>query len=285
MRTPLSFALVSLLFASSAPAAQFSWNGIDCTGAPVAGTSSTSPVALTAGSWSCPLAGLAVERSGSADRGRLAGQILATDQRDDPIETPQVDPAHGTITLEMRFDDFLVSGPPARSGGAVDAALRLQLEGTMWAEEFDGDSHASLQLEVVLAGVQQEGLAEFWHSEMQGRFGPYEEGLLVGTLAGTSGTSASLATVLTTAPVSVPVGTPFDLRVLVTLVASALDPYGPAEAGADFGNGIGFPATGVVLELPAGYSVDSLEAGVSGNSWSGSVPLKQQSWGSLKQPR
>lgn len=292
MRTPALLALASLLLATPSPAALFSWSAVDCDGVPVAGTSSPAPiVSLFADAWYCAvddsLEHARITVGGTVERGRVTALIDALDYESEAVygspDSVQLDPSTGALILEMRFDDFVVSGPPARGPAMVDAALRLELSGELQAREFDGDSYSALEIEVEMDGAVQQGRAEFWHSEVQGRYGPYEEGFLVGTLVGTSSTSASLGTVITTAPASLPVGEAFTLRVTIRMEASAWDPFARVGARVSSIDGIGFPSSGVVLELPDGYSADSAEAGVSGNSWSVSVGTKQLSWGSFKQ--
>ena len=54
----------------------------------------------------------------------------------------------------------------------------------------------------------------------------------------------------------------------------------PGAAKIDAGNTLNFPRSAPVFDLPAAFSVQSSDAGITDNRGLIDVPLKQESWGS-----
>lgn len=82
---------------------------------------------------------------------------------------------------------------------------------------------------------------------------------------------------LVTADFNVPTGEYLSFRLTIatfsgTLLLSFSPPAaseGSATSKADFGGTVHLPTSGPVFDLPAGYSVDSVEAGIVDNQWTG----------------
>ena len=157
-----------------------------------------------------------------------------------------------TSVARFSLDDVIITPPPGSTATSVSTSLRMTLSG--------GYSLSGGSAQVALSGWvtfpnQFSGLATIDSS------GQTSTGILSGyPNNGTIG--------VVTPSGSVPVNTPLSVAVVLTTKAGG---SGPGTSGqSQYELGLGAPSLGFpeVFDLPAGYTVNSTQAGIVDNQWS-----------------
>lgn len=177
--------------------------------------------------------------------------------------TPPYFSEHGSATAyaSVEFDDlvFRSSDPNATQ---VAPVLRLSISGGLSASR-GGQASVTVSAAGVVSGSGEEDLLGSTSTTCTGLFAGCPD---FGT-----------ALLMTGAPVLLGVPYPLRLRLGTSTDAGAgnFPPAGGSnsDAYANFAHTLEFPASGPVFDLPQGFTVDSVEAGIADNRWLGaSVP-------------
>ena len=181
---------------------------------------------------------------------------------------------------EWRFDDFVVTGTGSQSTPVL-AAMNLWISGSLGGTE-SSDNEGPLtglssggggfHFDIWLNGAHAGGGNWTWNLS-NGTVAENIEGMLIGHYGG----SGSLADTVTSNQLMLPVGQVFDVRVLVNASSRAQvfiggtpeDEFDTVHASAggysSFGSTVRFPFDRPVFDLPPGYTVNSVSAGVIDN--------------------
>ena len=171
----------------------------------------------------------------------------------------------GTVQAHFFIDDLLVTPTAGGTATTVPLALRLDLSGGLGAGASlneppvlgfpaGASGTASVAVSVEAGGLSFNGTRSYFNNNHnQESFGA------TGLLAG--------GDLFITPVFDVLVGSPFSLTVAMTVVAGASTnvTHGNANANASFGNTLSFPIGGPVFEVPDGFTVNSLSAGIVDN--------------------
>jgi hypothetical protein len=182
----------------------------------------------------------------------------------------------GQGTASARFDDFIISGPP----GPVTASFDLVISGSMSARSHPPSTPGSQTQASSFVVVQTavDGLIVTADPFFQDRVrlfslngGPIAT-QATGMLADWPADPGEFGILRFTTPgFTVNANQSFQLD--LTLIASAgvfefMQLQGSlSEANSDFGSTLAFPTFGPVFNLPAGYTVDSLDAHIRNNQF------------------
>lgn len=171
----------------------------------------------------------------------------------------------------VSFTDFVITGP---SGSLpVHTPINFHLSGEQilgpyasGSPIYTSDVQSSVALQIFAGSNATAGTRNF--SYRNGLISPPTQS---GLLADYDGTSADLRTPVWTLPVN----TPFTLTLILNTSASVgvifADGY-ITSALSDFGSTLSFATDRPVFALPAGYTVNSVDAGVVDNAWMSPVP-------------
>lgn len=175
------------------------------------------------------------------------------------------------------FDDFLISGPGSAS---VISSLNQFVSGTLYATGFTDDqgpltsfvtSQGEFFIEITLNGARAGG-GDVSYTFSNGTILETSSELLEGVSAG-----GAISTVISSDELLLPVGQVFSIEVEASANASGrvqingmpADENDAATASgggfSDFLSTVSFPKSGPVFNLPAGYTVNSVSAGVVNN--------------------
>jgi hypothetical protein len=162
-------------------------------------------------------------------------------------------------TASATYFDVIVSGP----AGPVVTALHMHLEGNRSASQGPTNeiSRSTVQISFSVDDVNVGGGFQV----IEGINGAPPAVRGSGAL-----TNFGLAANVTSDPFNVQVGVPFKLAVVLMAnaeVAGVLADSFDIAANTDFSNTLSFATGGPVFELPAGYTADSIEAGIVDNEF------------------
>lgn len=183
----------------------------------------------------------------------------------------------------MRFDDIVITGP----GGPVPVSLNLILSGTLGTMAIVDDvvSYGALvKAAVSLDGeISSPGRIEDFAGTIKQVLDPSANPPLTLTSTGLlSAGDPSQGMTITTQVIMLPVGTPFSL--FIRLVANSglsftvgepqpdMNPFVSIIASSSFDHTLTFPQSGPVFNLPAGFTVNSAQALINNNAWTGGTP-------------
>ena len=163
----------------------------------------------------------------------------------------------------MTLNDVIITGPTP-----VSTSINILLDGTVSAASTLSDSPATSSVSsssnvsaTVFANSTVIGSGFYLQSSSNGTINdPFGSGIF----ANFTGHN-----VVTTNAITLPVNTPVTIMFDLSLSCSAgmyNDTGGNALCAANFGNTISFATDRPVFNLPAGYSVNSASAGISGNA-------------------
>jgi len=214
-----------------------------------------------------------VELDGSAGRGSLRALSHAVDAH--LSEYDYYSSGMGGVHAGMQFEDVVFEGPT----GTVTTTMELNVHAILAAASTRGTSTSHIEIDVYLGSHAQVGVASVQDGSDPDP--PYTSGLLASTLSGDAG-GAVIDTSIRTEPFEVPTNSTLILLIVLRASASAYDPIQAADASCDAGNTLSFPRNTPVFDLPAGYTVNSMEAGITDNLWTPDVHIPDSSWGALK---
>lgn len=168
------------------------------------------------------------------------------------------------------WKDFIVTGPAGPS--TVPISVNALIEGGVAASMGSGSSPTS-RLGGSVQFYIESGLQNdfFWTISYGGTYGlsiNAGEGPVydrTGLLANFDG-----STVVTTGLFNVPVNTPFAIRFGMNTATVLRTRYGSVfsmEVGVDFSDTAKFPTDGPAFNLPAGYTINSVDAGIVDNRY------------------
>lgn len=174
---------------------------------------------------------------------------------------PPAGSAMPSANASFATSDLTITGP----GTSVAARLNVQVDGIVGAfsERF---ANSSFVIHVSLSNLQFAGAAgvawQFGNGSLS------VNGLLEGHVTGTPFQAVAFGTV-STPEVTLPVGIPISLSVSTTCVASAEPLRHVVSAYAIGSSSVSLPVGIPVLDLPPGYTVDSVAGEIVGNLWVG----------------
>jgi hypothetical protein len=180
-----------------------------------------------------------------------------------------------SVRAKMVFDDMVFSDGTGEPG-TIEVTLNLFVQGGYEAFRQSGSG------EFCFATFQ------VWsHTVVQGQWTPASadnSGASTGMFAGI--VADELSSVFTTASFSVAKNEPVTIDVSARLHVNAslgfVDPGVLARSTVDFRTGdnrISFPSAGPVFNVPAGYTVNSVQANVVNNEWQGNLATSVASSG------
>lgn len=204
------------------------------------------------------------------------------------------------------FDDFVVHGP-AGAAGFVDGVMHFRLDGTFAADQIafgrtSGKTLSnSISLEVIgkvlyLDEANRPVAVEFDGdlslTNVNGDVRILREGVLSDAATNPAASGITVDSPVSSGTLRVPVNRPFtfyleldpDADVFSDVTAGG-DPDNPDKVGvsldslSDFGHTLTFASDRPVFDLPAGYTLDSAEAGIVGNVYT--VPEPAAGLGAL----
>ncbi len=190
----------------------------------------------------------------------------------------------GGASARMRFEDLVFTNPAdPETPGMIPVSLRFALSGSFVLSQI-AESNSTATGGVTLTyglGVPGPG-----STASPRDIGALRRQLDRGdSLPSNSGIFAVLGNsddplidgIFVTPEFLVPVNTPLVLSVTLTGSASVVTrDGGPVSAITSFGDTLRFPGTGPVFVVPAGYTVDSIEAGIVNNV--SAIPLPATVW-------
>ena len=170
---------------------------------------------------------------------------------------------------DLRITPILGSG--VSGAGLLSARLNLNLDGTFITNPvLAGPGTASMSSTLYLNirfGYGDQGMPTFFAGKvtLTQSFGSAPMfGAGTGLLAGYTGGPLSISTAATDLPIGVPISLDVRLGAITELSAQGTVDY---SGGVDFFHTLSLPIAGDVLTLPAGYSTESTELNVAGNSF------------------
>lgn len=183
----------------------------------------------------------------------------------------------GTVQAHFVIDDLLVTPIGGATATTVPLSLRLELSGGLDAGgslneppvlgfPAGAGGTASVAVSVEAGGISFAGTRTYSNNNRN------EEALgATGLLAGSD--------LFATPAFDVLVGSPFGIEVAMTVIAGASTniTHGNANANASFGSTLRFPIGGPVFEVPQGFTVNSLSAGIVDNRFAVGVAVPEPS--------
>ncbi len=178
-------------------------------------------------------------------------------------------------TASYFADDFIVTGP---SSGTILTTMSFVYDGTAFAYlvpvnggNLRGNTSALSNARIDVSGVVG-GVSPLTASVSAGAFAGGTNPTITDTELGPGSIS--------TAPFTVTVGVPFSVRMTLNAIASAgatrgtTSPFIGLDGGAisDFGSTLWFNPAGPILDLPQGYTLTSLAAGIVDNRIAADLP-------------
>jgi len=171
----------------------------------------------------------------------------------------------GTLQAHFVIDDLLVTPIGGGTATTVPLSLRLELSGGLGADgslneppvlgfPAGAGGTASVAVSVEAGGASFNGTRSYSNNNRNEEvFG--STGLLAG------------GDIFGTPEFDIVVGSPFSITVAMTVIAGASTniTHGNANANASFGSTLRFPIGGPVFEVPEGFTVNSLSAGIVDN--------------------
>jgi hypothetical protein len=175
-----------------------------------------------------------------------------------------------TASVLASFTDVVIAGPVGAT--SVQAPINFHLSGQQILGPYTSDSpvftsnvQSSVALQVFADTNSAGGSSNFFY-----RNGvvspPQQTGLLAGL-----GNSADVQTPVWTLPVNTPFTLTLQLNTAAAVSVVFSDGY-ITSALSDFGNTLSFATDRPVFTLPAGYTVNSADAGIVNNTFSTPVP-------------
>ena len=180
----------------------------------------------------------------------------------------------GSGTASGSWNDFVLIGPAA---GSIPISLNLQLDGTFstgailsnnWANSGRADMNVTVN-----GSFAGQSFAGGYSQAKEGY--PPPGGPISSSSTGVFGTAGSLPVNFTSPTFMVTVGAPFDVTLQLIAGASAFYAVGASSgpgphtmdllAISDFSSTLTFDRSGPVFNVPAGYTVNSVSAGVIDN--------------------
>lgn len=200
--------------------------------------------------------------------------------------------SRGSSIVMLRIGDLVFSGPEA----TVETSLNLAVAGTIdvAAQKSSGDASSGGAFEV--SGNLCQGSGADIHSFAGGRSynaqhsGQNPPGQTTGQNRGIlfDLPLTGAPVIATTDVFTVPTNEPLQLELWITADSGAVlsgDTSGSASSSVDFGHTLGFPDSGPVFALPAGFTANSVEGGIEGNrvpepgsGWLGLAALTSLGW-------
>jgi hypothetical protein len=169
-----------------------------------------------------------------------------------------------------------IPGAGVSGAGMLSARLNLDLDGTFTTNPvLAGPGTASMSSTLYLSirfgyvdpVTHAQGMPTFYAGNVtitQSSGGAPVFGAGTGLLAGYTGGPLAISTAATALPIDVPISLDVRLGAITELTADGTVDY---SGGVDFFHTLSLPTTGAVLTLPAGYSTESTELNVAGNSF------------------
>lgn len=268
----LLVALAILLVPTSTRGASYWIQAYSCNTSPTTMAIGTEPVSWDGRIEDCLEPGLWMDYDGSSGPGILRSKILTKDEN---LTPDQLGSTFGGLYAGMDFDDFVIQGP----GASVQTSVALHVSALLSAECADWSATAGLEIDVYLYLHSFTGVASVEDGSDPAE--PYDFGLLENELVAVPGGYA-IDAMIHTPMVDIPVNTTFSLGIVLRTSGTAYSPGGLAETLSDAGNTLNFPRNLPVFDLPAGYTVNSVGAGITDNRWKADVPVRESSWGVLK---
>jgi hypothetical protein len=196
---------------------------------------------------------------------------------------PPMSVAAGGTAL-MRFDDVVFSSHDGEAGaGLIPVSLNLAIDGSFsllqsGASDTTARGGVSVSYGLGVPGVRSTAIpasiGTLQREIDRGESGCSQVGIF--SVLGASDTW-EIGGLFQTPTFMVPIDTPLLLTVMLNASASAVTRDGATvEALTAFDHSLRFPRDGPVFKLPAGYTVDSLRAGIAGNV--SAVPLPPTLW-------
>lgn len=171
------------------------------------------------------------------------------------------------------FQDVVVTGP---AGGSILTSFNLDLSGTNNAGASGGAGALALANSQVSINLNGNGNfagsgTYYYKAHSDGAAEVFSNGILSGWPS---------ANAVTSLPFNILVGVPFTVRLELDTTSQAqhsaqagvFPPGSTAEANTDFSNTLTFALSGAVFNLPAGYTANSVEAGIVNNVFISTVP-------------
>ncbi|MBX7165540.1 MAG: PEP-CTERM sorting domain-containing protein [Pirellulales bacterium] len=177
------------------------------------------------------------------------------------------------------WSDFIVTGPAGPS--TVPISVNALIDGSILASMGSGSSPTSRLGGSVEFYIESGLSGGFWNNSFGGTYGlsitpsggpVYDR---TGLLANFDG-----STVVTTGVFNVPVNTPFAIRFGMNTTTVLRTEYGSVfsmEVGVDFSHTAKFVTDGPAFNLPAGYTINSVDAGIVNNAYV-AVPEPSTLW-------
>jgi hypothetical protein len=178
--------------------------------------------------------------------------------------------ANGSVRASFSYDDFIISGPDA---SVVTGAINIALSGRL--ATLGGVPNSVAGAYVIVSGGWFEGTVNICQSTLLNNAGcggptipPYYTS---GILSAVTGTEAeTLIDGIFTSPTHTFVpNTHFSIGLFLEVGAGSM---GGTSAIADFGHTLEFPGSGPVFNLPEGYTLNSVSAGIVNNRYVGFNP-------------
>ena len=193
--------------------------------------------------------------AGKAGLGTLASATVANDGS---LGGPFGTGASAVAAAAMLFDDFFI---PGAAGSFQSTSFNVALDGTLLGSaNASGIGTGQISVLFEVSGVNVGGGFQV----LQG-MGGGPSVTTSGVLTGWSGFGK-----VTSPSFNAPLGTPFTVKISLTSVASAVgaqnDTFAAAGA-ADFAHTLTFISGEPVFNLPAGMTIDSLDAGIIDNHY------------------
>lgn len=169
-----------------------------------------------------------------------------------------------------------IPGAGVSGAGMLSARLNLDLDGTFTTNPvFAGPGTASMSSTLYLSirfgyadpVTHIQGVPTFYTGSVtltQSSGGSPVFGAGTGLLAGYTGGPLAIATAATALPIDVPISLDVRLGAITEVTADGTVDY---SGGVDFFHTLSLPTAGAVLTLPSGYSTESTELNVAGNSF------------------
>ena len=214
------------------------------------------------GSWSNNTSGTgSSSATAAAAASGLGGTALATSMG----SSSSFNQNHACFGAEVVIDDVTISGP----GPTATIQVSVDITGTADAMGLNGtDGIAAVYASIEVGEDAGSGIVYSTPVFFQPTF--------------TSTTSTVINTTLTSSALDVSTSSTIAVRLFLAGSVVASDNHGPGSASAslDLSDGMGFPATGPVFILPAGFTANSVDANIVDNQLGGppTVPA-MTGWG------
>lgn len=206
--------------------------------------------APASGSWTNLTNGIGTsEANAFALGGWLGGSATASSTGN----ASQFNSAAACHKAQIVIDDIIISGP----GSEVSTQVSAHFEGTLNPVTGGGVAVAAASARIQAHTVGGGALSSNTH---------YPTGSVSAPVA--------VDTILTTPSFLAPVGVPFAVRMYMEGDVGVLDTWSPGSAtsASDFGNTLSFIEGAPVFDLPAGYTVNSIDGNIVDNQFVGGPP-------------